>query len=77
MKTTYKTLVILFVLILSAQVFLNDAQAQVPRAISYQGVIHGTDGKIVSDGPHTITITMYETRTGQIELYQKTEVPSQ
>jgi hypothetical protein len=57
----------------TTQLLLTDIQAQIPRAISYQGMI--TDnGKPVADGPHTITVTMYQTRTGQVELYQKSEL---
>lgn len=59
---------LLLLLLLAAS---SNALAQIPRAISYQGVLADDDGKPVADGAHALVLTLYETRTGKIELYQK------
>jgi hypothetical protein len=48
------------------------AKAQIPRAISYQGVL--TDKKTgvpLADGEHHLVITLYPTRTGKVSVYTK------
>lgn len=73
MKTTSRLPLFFFVLFLNAIYVMHDVQAQVPRSITYQGQIM-SGGQLIADGPHTITVTMYATRTGQVELYRKTAV---
>jgi hypothetical protein len=73
MKTTFKLSLFCCVLFAASQLTLPAVKAQAPRSISYQGQIMD-NGTLIPDGPHTITVTMYETRTGQVELYQKTEI---
>jgi len=51
--------------------FISVAHAQVPRSISYQGVLSDKNGGVVSDGEHTLTLTLYPTRTGAVQLYTK------
>src|SRR4051794_28540306 len=45
--------------------------AQVPRTISYQGLLETSKGIAVPDGQHLITVNLYATRTGKIVLYTK------
>ncbi len=47
------------------------SSAQVPRTISYQGVLVDAGGQFV-DGAHTITIRLYDTRQGGAPLYAET-----
>jgi hypothetical protein len=68
MKITRYPLV-LFVLFTS----LATVRAQIPRAISYQGVLADDKGKPLPDGQHILLLRLYETRTGKIELYSKTD----
>src|SRR5438045_93409 len=43
--------------------------AQIPRTISYQGYLTDKKGIVVADGDHQITLTLYPTRTGAINVY--------
>lgn len=38
--------------------------AQIPRVISYQGVIKNTDGSMISDGSHSLAISLYDAPIG-------------
>lgn len=61
------TLLTIFVLSSFAAVY-----AQIPRSFSYQGVLTEKNGGVVPDGEHILTLTLYPTRTGAVELYSKT-----
>ena len=52
--------------------FASSALAQIPRAISYQGILADKKGVPVADGSHTLVLTLYNTRTGAIFVYSKT-----
>ncbi|HET6513427.1 MAG TPA: hypothetical protein VFH43_14645, partial [Candidatus Kapabacteria bacterium] len=67
MHATSKLLLFLFVVLGSSSLY-----AQVPRAISYQGILRYQNGQTVPDGNHTITTILYTTRTGQTKVYEKT-----
>lgn len=49
----------------------NKTLAQVPRAISYQGILSDNKGQVVADSTHTLQLNLYTTRTGQIVLYSQ------
>lgn len=61
-----------YLLVLLVLPIALDAIAQVPRTISYQGVLQESSGKPVADGAHTLTLTLYATRTGQVALHTQT-----
>lgn len=46
--------------------------AQVPRQISYQGVLTDANGNIVADGNHQLTLTVYDAATGGTALFNET-----
>ena len=48
---------------------VTTVQAQVPRQISYQAVIINNNGTPIADGPHTITISIYDAPSGGTMLY--------
>lgn len=64
-----KRIYLLTALLLSV---ISVAYGQVPRSFSYQGVLSEKNGGVVSDGDHTLTLTLYPTRTGAVTLYSKT-----
>lgn len=45
--------------------------AQMPRTISYQGVLADADGNFISDGNHTLTLKLYD--ASSTELYTETQ----
>jgi hypothetical protein len=67
MVKSLRFLTVICVLCLSSVAF-----SQVPRIISYQGVLANKTGTPVADGPHTILLNLYASRTGKIILYSKT-----
>lgn len=54
--------------------FESPAFAQIPRSISYQGLLRDGSGQVVSDGEHGLTISLYETQTGGAHLYRKSVI---
>ncbi len=50
----------------------SSAFAQIPRAISYQGILADRKGIPVVDSTHTLVLTLYNSRTGSIFVYSKT-----
>jgi len=48
------------------------ASAQIPRTISYQGLLTDASGKPISDGDHTVTVALYDAETGGSALYTET-----
>lgn len=45
------------------------ASAQVPRTMSYQGVLAAADGGVISDGPHVLIIALYNALQSGSALY--------
>jgi hypothetical protein len=68
MKTYY---FIAVVLLLIALTFLSEAQ--VPRTLSYQGVLSDTSGAPKPDGSYTLTFRLYATSTGVSALWTETK----
>lgn len=64
---------ILFIFV-SFLIISSSAVAQIPRAISYQGSLADKKGVPVSDGNHTLVLTLYNSRTGAIFVYSKTAI---
>lgn len=61
---------ILFALML----FLSSvAVAQVPRTISYQGLLTDGSGNFIADGNHSITIKLYESASGGAAIYEESQ----
>jgi len=48
------------------------SSAQIPRTISYQGVLTDPNGNIVPDGNHILTLTVYDAANNGTELYSET-----
>lgn len=59
MKTYYFTAVVLLLIALPFP-----SEAQIPRTLSYQGVLSDTSGVPKPDGFYTLTFRLYETSTG-------------
>ena len=58
-------------------VFLSStevAHAQIPRTISYQGVLANADGTLIKDGNHSLKLTLYPTATGVTTLYTEEQI---
>ncbi len=47
--------------------------AQVPRTLSYQGVLTDSSGTVVPDGSYSLTFRLYQTSTGGSSLWQETQ----
>ena len=47
--------------------------AQVPRTISYQGILSDSSGTPKPDGPYTMTFRLYDVGSGGIELWSETK----
>lgn len=50
------------------------AYGQVPRQISYQGLVVGAGGQHISDGSHDFEFKIYDSPTGSVPLYAETQV---
>ncbi|MDW8075993.1 MAG: hypothetical protein RMK00_09535, partial [Bacteroidota bacterium] len=48
--------------------------AQIPRVLSYQGVLVGEDGRLLPDGQYRLTIRLYEQVSGGVPLHQEEQV---
>jgi hypothetical protein len=55
-------------------VITQAAFAEVPRTVSYQGVLMDTDGYPVADGDYEVTFRVYDQENGGVALW--TEVDS-
>jgi hypothetical protein len=62
-----------FLLTVYSVQFVN---AQIPRTISYQGVLAQQDGKFVPDGNHTLTLNLYESPVGGTAIYNEVQTVS-
>ncbi|HEY6171088.1 MAG TPA: hypothetical protein VIX80_02400, partial [Candidatus Kapabacteria bacterium] len=61
---------ILFALIL---LLSSVAVAQVPRTISYQGLLTDGSGNFIADGNHSLTIKLYESASGGAAIYEESQ----
>ena len=68
MKIYYFAAVLLLLIALS---FLSEAQ--VPRTLSYQGVLSDTSGVPKPDGSYTLTFRLYETSSGGSAIWTETK----
>jgi len=50
----------------------SGALAQIPRTISYQGILADGSGTLVPDGNHTLTLRIYETSSGGSAIFTET-----
>ena len=48
-------------------------RAQMPRTISFQGVLADGSGKIVPDGNHTLTLRLYDVAAGGSPIFTETQ----
>lgn len=51
----------------------TNGQAQIPRQISYQGLLSDTAGSVKPDGPYVITFRLYSGATGGSALWAETK----
>lgn len=49
------------------------AQAQMPRTLSYQGVLADNAGNLVADGVRTLALTLYDAATGGAAVFTETQ----
>jgi hypothetical protein len=49
------------------------ANAQIPRTISYQGVLADQNGVFLPDGNHTLTLSLFDSPTGSTALWTETQ----
>lgn len=49
------------------------AFAQVPRTISYQGVLTDTQGNLIPDGNHTLTLKLYDNLNAPTAIFTETQ----
>lgn len=61
-----KQLVLLLCVLLSSLVF-----AQMPRTMSYQGLLTDGSGNFIPDGNHALTLKLYETASGGSAVYEE------
>lgn len=65
------TNIALFFLLLAAG-GASIVRAQIPRQLSYQGLIQDQAGKPISDGNHTVEVIIYDALTGGAVLHDET-----
>lgn len=66
------TLYALTGIVLLALTFVERTEAQIPRIISYQGVVAPETG--IADGPHQVRISIYPSESGGTAIYSQTKV---
>ncbi len=71
-ETTMKRIFFLSVFILCL-VATTDAFAQIPRIMTYQGVITNQDGTSLPDGTYTLGFSMYTEETGGSPIWSETQ----
>jgi len=69
MKGTVRSLVLLALLLLGSRTVL----AQVPRTMSYQGVLTDAGGTLIADGNHTLTLSLYDAASGGSALWTESQ----
>lgn len=71
-ETTMKRIFLLLVFVLSI-VGTTDIFAQIPRIMTYQGVITNPDGTPLPDGTYTLGFSMYTDETGGSPIWSETQ----
>ncbi|MBC8400427.1 MAG: tail fiber domain-containing protein [Candidatus Marinimicrobia bacterium] len=69
MKTRFLTFIIMLVILAMPYI----GQAQIPRTLSYQGVLSDETGSPKPDGSYTFTFTLYNTSTGDAAIWTETK----
>jgi hypothetical protein len=59
------------ILFFCSLVILTSLKAQIPRTISYQGVLTDSEGEVLPDGNYTISIRFYEDAFGGDALWNE------
>jgi hypothetical protein len=62
-----------FLIVLMLLTFLPSAQSQIPRTLSYQGVLVDDTGNPKPDGPYSISFRIYDVSSGGTELWLETK----
>lgn len=64
---------VFFALLLSAflAATLSAANAQVPRMISYQGIVIDAAGKVIPDGAHNLSLKLYDNIGAAVAIYSE------
>ncbi|MEI8134787.1 MAG: hypothetical protein WCH46_06875 [bacterium] len=70
MKTILHSLFIAVMLFVAASAI----QAQIPRTITYQGVVVDGQGKFISDGTHNVSLKLYEAVDAPNAIYTENQV---
>lgn len=60
-------------LVIFFAIMAQGAYAQVPREISYQGMVLGAGGQPIADGEHTFELKLYDSPTATVPLYSETQ----
>ena len=76
MKRTLRVTTLLLVLLVIGNGFAT-AQSNVPRTISFQGLITNDEGVAIADGTHTMVFTIYDAATGGNALFSETQTPAE
>lgn len=64
----------IFIALISVMLVSFTSLAQVPRTISFQGVLTDAQGNIVSDGNHQLTLKLYDAATNGNILFTETQI---
>lgn len=56
-------------IVIAAMSVVTLVRAQIPRQISYQGMIVGAGGQPIADGNHTLELRIYDAATGSAPLH--------
>ncbi|MBK8910264.1 MAG: hypothetical protein IPM61_02950 [Chlorobi bacterium] len=68
-----KTLRHAFSLALATLALCATGLAQAPRTISYQGLLTDASGNLISDGNHTLRLSLYESASGGAAIFSETQ----
>jgi hypothetical protein len=68
-----KVITIVLVVLAVEFVSLQKVYAQVPRTISYQGVLTDAAGNLVADGNHQLKMQLYTVSSGGASIYSETQ----
>lgn len=68
-----RTLTIPLLMILSIAICISPAEAQIPRTISYQGVLTDASGTPVADGSYLLVFKLYDSPTTPVELWSESQ----
>jgi hypothetical protein len=73
MCTMQRWMVVLIVFCVGVVVFPHDGSAQIPRTLSYQGILSDTLGTPKPDGMYAITFRLYDAPSGGTLLWVETQ----